>query len=91
MRDINIKEADGWTRDFAIALVGRDRSQVGFDRFVPTAAPNVDVRRHVQVVRHSRLQSAQPVRRLHCALGMPRCFVRMNIEVVRERMSRIQF
>ena len=56
VRDINVDEAGRWPNDFSITLIGRDRLHVRIDRFLPAANANIDVRRHVHIVRETRLQ-----------------------------------
>ena len=79
----------GGPSDFSITLIGRDRFHVRLDRLLPAAAANIDVRRHVHVVREAGLQVAQAIRRGDRALRMRRSFDRVNVKMIRERMFRI--
>jgi hypothetical protein len=79
-----------WTCHLAITLIGCDRLLVSHDRFLPATAPDIDVRRHMNVVRQSRLQLAQPIGRLGRALRMRRSLDRVDVEMVGEGMVRIQ-
>ena len=74
-----------------ITAVSRDRFHVGIDRLLPAPATNVDVRWHVHVVREARLQGTQSIRCRRRPLRMRRRFDRVNVEMIRERMLRVQF
>ena len=91
VRRVDRKQTSGRSDDLPVTLVRLDRFHVRVDRLLPAAAANVDVRRHVNVVRQARLQLAQPVGRRVRALGIRRSFDRVNVEMVRERMVLIEF
>ena len=91
VRDVDIDESNRRTRDLPITAVSRDGSQIGIDGLTPAPASNVDVGWHVHVMRHARLQGAQPIRCRRCALRMKRRFVRVNVEMIGKRMPRVQF
>jgi len=90
MRDVNIQKTLRRSEDFPVTLVCRDGFEIGLDRFQPAAGANVDVRRHMSVVREAGLQIAKAVRRSNRAFRMRRCFHGMNIKMIRERMIGVQ-
>ncbi len=91
VRGIDREQPGRWSDDLPIALVRIDRFRIGVDGLLPAAPADIDVRRHVNVVRQARLQVAQSVGRRVRALGIPRRFDRVNVKMVRERMFRIEF
>ena len=90
VRDVDVDETLRRSDDFPVALIGCDRLEVGIDRLLPAAAANVDVRRHMDVVSQARLQSPESIGGGARTLRMRRGFGRVDVEMVRERMFRIQ-
>ena len=90
VRDVDVDESLRRSDDFAITAIGFDRLDVGIDRLLPAPAPNVDMRRHMDVVGNAGLQCPEPIGRRGRALRMGRCFGRVNVEMVRERMFRME-
>jgi hypothetical protein len=91
VRGIDREQTGGRPHDFAKGPIGRHRPHVGLDCLLPAAPANIDVRRHVNVVRQARLQGTQMVRCGVRALRMRRSFDRVNVKMLREGMFRIQF
>ena len=90
MRDVDIQKTLGRSEDFPVTLVCRNGFKIGLDCFQPTSGANVDVRWHMSVMREAGLQIAKAVRPGDRAFRMRRCFHRMNIKMIRERMVRVQ-
>mgnify|MGYP001794850160 CR=1 FL=1 len=63
MGGVGRKQAGRRPDDIPVAPVGRDGFHIGIDRLLPAPAPNIDVRRHVDIVGAARLQLAPPALR----------------------------
>ena len=72
--------------DRPVCLIGGDRLFVGDDGLLPTAAADVDVRRHVDQVADPRLQVAKPVGGSVGPFGMRRRLDCVDHEMQRQRM-----
>jgi hypothetical protein len=90
VREVNIKKSGRRPGNFSVALIGRDRFEIGIDCILPAPATNVDVRRHVHIVREPRLKFPQAICGRERTLRMWGSLHRMNVEMVREWMLRIQ-
>ena len=90
VRDVDVDESHRRPGDFAIAAVGFDGLDVGVDGLLPAPATNVDVRRHMHVVGEAGLQSAQTIGGGGRTLRMGRGFGRVDVEMIREGMFRVE-
>ena len=70
--------------DPLVRAVGGDGELVRLDRFLPPAAAEVDVRRHVQQVAQRRVLLAEPSGRVVRLAGLRRRLHRVDVQVVRE-------
>ena len=90
MRDVDVDESHRRPGDFAIAAIRFDGFDVGVDRFLPTSATNVDVRRHMHVVGEAGLQGAQTIGGRGRPFRMRRSFDRVDVKMIGEWMFRIE-
>ncbi len=81
----------GIGRVHSIDAIGHQRRGVGIDCLLPAAAPNVDVRRHMNEMADAGLQVAQRVGGAVGAAGSRRCLDGVDVEMAGEGMSRIHF
>ena len=91
MRGVEWDKALRFSGNLSITAVRLDGLGVRRDRLMPAPAPDIDVRGHVNVVGEAGLQLAQTFGRGVGALGVRRSFDRVDVEVIREGMLRVQF
>ena len=55
VRDVHIQKAFGWPEDLPVTLICFDCLYIGIDGLQPPPGANVDMRRHMHIVREAGL------------------------------------